>query len=89
MHEDALIEHYIEPNPNRPGLDEVRLKDSGVAVWALIGYFQTPGADLERVAADYEVPVAAVEAAAAYYRRYKGLIDARIALNNLEVLQAA
>ncbi len=56
MDADRLIERYLEPDQYRPTPDEVRLKDYGVHVWALIGYLQTPGADLERVATDYAVP---------------------------------
>ncbi len=88
MHDDDLIEHYIELNPQRPGVAEARLTMLHVPVWALIGYLQTPGADVARVAEDYDVPVAAVEAAQAYYGRHKDLIDARIAANNAEASEA-
>lgn len=84
MDAETRIERYLEPNPNRDGLAEVRLKDYGVAVWALIGYLHTPGATIERVAADYGVPVVAVHAAYDYYERHKGLIDARIAANTTD-----
>ena len=84
MHDDDFIEQHIELNPQRPGLAEARLRLFHVPVWALIGYLQTPGADVARVAEDYAVPVAAVEAAQAYYRRHQALIDARIAANNAE-----
>ena len=80
--EDALITQYIEENPLRPGPADARLKESGVAVWALISYLERAvGGDIEQAASDYEVPVPAVEAARAYYRRNRALIDARIALN--------
>lgn len=88
MNEDDLIAQYIAPNPRRPGLAEARLVMFNVPVWALIGYLQTPGADVARVATDYDVPVAAVEAARAYYGRHKDLIDARIAANNAEAGEA-
>ncbi len=84
MDADRLIGQYLEPDPYRPTPDEVRLKDYGVHVWALIGYLQIPGADIERVAADYDVPVEAVHAAHAYYQRHKDLIDARLAQNNAD-----
>jgi uncharacterized protein (DUF433 family) len=87
--DEGLIATYIEPNPYRPGEDEACLKDYGVPVWALIGYLQTPGADIERVAADYDVPIEAVQAARAYYHRYQAPIDARIAANNAEARHAA
>jgi uncharacterized protein (DUF433 family) len=84
MDAETRIERYLEPSPHRDGLDEVRLKDYGVAVWALVGYLQTPGSSIERVAADYDVPVAAVQAAYDYYQRHQELIDARIAANTTD-----
>jgi uncharacterized protein (DUF433 family) len=72
---------YLEPNPNRPGPADVWLKDYGVSVWALVGYWQAAEHDVERVAADYEIPREAVEAALAYYERNREIIDARLAAN--------
>ncbi len=80
--DERLIARYIEPNPNKPGLDEAWLADSAVSVWALIGYLRAVGGDIEQVANDYEVPREAVEAAIAYYRKHKELIDNRIAANS-------
>jgi hypothetical protein len=80
--EDLLIAHYIEDDPYRPGPADARLKEYGTAIWALISYMDRAlGGDVEQTAADYEVPVAAVEAARAYYNRHRELVDARIALN--------
>ncbi len=79
----ALIEHYIEQNPHRPGLDEARLVGYGVAVWALIGYLTGAAGDRERVAEDYDIPVEAVEAAIAYYESHRVVIDARRAANRV------
>ncbi len=81
MDEKALVAKSIEPNPHRLGLDEARLKNYGVSVWALVGYLDAAGGDVDRVAADYELPRVAVEAALAYYRRHRELIDARLAAN--------
>jgi uncharacterized protein (DUF433 family) len=78
----AQIEQDIELNPQRPGLDRARLKDSGVSVWALISYLKYAArGDIARVAADYDVPVESVEAALAYYEQHSEAIDARIAAN--------
>ena len=77
----CLIEQYIESSPSRPGVEEARLREYGVPVWALIGHYQAVGRDPRQVAADYELPLAAVEAALAYYRRHRAAIDARIAAN--------
>lgn len=88
MNEDDLINQYIEQHPQRSGMGEARLIMFNVPVWALIGYLQTPGADATRVAVDYAVPRAAVEAALAYYHRHQNLIDSRIAANNAESREA-
>jgi uncharacterized protein (DUF433 family) len=83
--DDTLITEYIELNPDKPGLDQARIKEYGVAVWALVAYYHAAGGDLERVATDYEIPPVYVEAALAYYTRHKTLLDARIAINAGEV----
>lgn len=70
---DALIAAYSEPNPNRPGADEVRLKDSGVAVWTIIGDWRA-----------YDGDIAAVEAALVYDRQQTEVIDACLAANNAD-----
>jgi uncharacterized protein (DUF433 family) len=79
--DDDLIAKYIEPNPNRPGADEVRLAPYGQSVWAIIGDYRVVEGDVQEVAADYDLPVEAVEAALAYYRRHKDIIDNRLAAN--------
>ena len=81
MSADELIQRYVEANPHRPGLDEARLRDYGVPVWALVGHLEAVDDDICQVASDYHLPREAVEAALAYYRRYRPLIDARIAAN--------
>ncbi len=58
-----------------------RLKVHRVPVWVLLGYWQGSAHDAGAVAEAYEVPVEAIAAALAYYRRHWALIDARIALN--------
>ena len=81
--DEALIDRWIEPNPNKRRTDEAWLKDSAVPVWAIVGYLEAVHGDILQVAADYDVPVEAVEAALAYYRRHTTLINARIAANAL------
>src|SRR5262249_47935656 len=76
-----LIARYIEPNPHRPGADEVRIRGTGIPVWALIGQFEATGLDRERTAASYRLPVEALDAALAYYSRHREVIRARIAAN--------
>ena len=79
-----LIQQYIEPNPHKPGIEEARLKEYGVPVWALIGYLPAVRGERSQLARAYGVPVEAVEAAYQYYLRYRAVIDARIAANNGE-----
>lgn len=75
--DQELIDRYIELNPRRPGRDRAQVKDAGVEVWALVGYYQGGAeGDIERVAHDYDIPVDAVRAALAYYASEKNLIDA-------------
>jgi uncharacterized protein (DUF433 family) len=82
MTTSELITQYVEENAQRPGPAHARLVETGVEVWALIGYYQNAaGCDPDRVAIDYEIPRAAVEAALAYYRHHKQLIDAQIRQN--------
>lgn len=76
--DDQLIERYIEPDPQHPGDEDVRVVGTGVPVWALIAYLQVAGGDVQRVAEDYELPLDATLAARAYYRLHRALIDARI-----------
>lgn len=84
IREEQLIERYIELNPHKAWLAEARLKDYGIAVWALVGYLPAVGNDLAQVAADHEIPREAVEAALAFYRRHQALIDARLAANSTD-----
>ena len=82
MSDDELIERWIEPDPNRPWVGEAVLRDYGVHVWALIGYYlQAVDQDAAEVAHDYDIPREAVEAALAFYRRHQCEIDVRLAQN--------
>ena len=83
--EDTLITDYVELNPDKPGFDQARLKEFGVAIWALVAYYQVVNGDLNQVAHDYEIPCEQVKAALAYYKRHRTLIDARVAINNGDV----
>lgn len=81
--DDDLIARHIEPNPLRPGVENARLTDSGVPVWALAGYLAAVDGDVRKIAADYDLPLETVRAAIAYYRRHQAAVDARIAANTL------
>jgi uncharacterized protein (DUF433 family) len=78
---DALIAQYVEVNPRWPALEDAQVVGAGVSVWALIAHYRAVGADKARVAAAYDLPEQAVEAAVQYYQRHRALIDARLALN--------
>lgn len=83
LDEQALIEDYIDPGWDRfpGGPADARLRNYGASVWALIGYLRLVGGDVDRVAQDYGLSRVAVDAALAYFRQNKALIDGRIRLN--------
>ncbi len=81
VEDQELIEKWIEPDPWKSGVEEARIKNYGMNVWAIIGYLGGENGDIAEAARAYDVPVEAIEAALAYYRRYRELIDARIAAN--------
>ncbi|MGH2584285.1 MAG: DUF433 domain-containing protein [Dehalococcoidia bacterium] len=81
--QEDLIARYIEENPAKPGPADARLVGYGVPVWALIGYLPAVGNRARQVAADYDLPLEAVEAALAFYGRHQAVIDARIAANRV------
>ena len=77
-----LIAREIEQDPNRPGPANVRLRSSGVPVWAIVGHFlHAVNRDPAAVARDYEISPEQVKAALAYYARNKAVIDGRLAEN--------
>jgi uncharacterized protein (DUF433 family) len=76
---DDLIARYIVRDRHTTP-DQAWLADSGVQVWAIIGYLR--GYDIDQTAADYDVPREAVEAALAYYDRHRTVIDAFLTLND-------
>lgn len=83
MTDDArLIARYIEPDPNHPGPGDVRLVDSAIPVWAIVGQLAANHWRVDVVAGEYSIPVAEVRASLAYYRQCKEVIDARLAANS-------
>jgi hypothetical protein len=89
MTEKELILRYIDVDPIHSGPGNVRLKDSGVHVWAIIGNYLANHRDVTRTASEYDIPVIEVEAAVAFYRRFQWAIDARLAENEEFDLDAA
>ncbi len=79
--DESLIDLHIESDPFHPGPSDVRLVESGVSVWAVIGHLPSVGGDPVKAAADYEITPEEMAAALAYYRRHRGAIDARLSAN--------
>ena len=77
--ERELITRWIDPDELGP--HEARVRDRGVAVWALIGYWRAVNFDTEAAARAYHLPREAMEAVLALYRRYGQYVDARLLLN--------
>lgn len=77
--DDDLIAAYIVENPRHEGPDRAETI-WGVPVWILVGHMR--GESPAETAAAYELPMIAVEAALAYYRRRRELIDARLLIND-------
>lgn len=78
--EQQLIDRWIDLDPYR-GRAEARLKRYGNSIWVLASYWYHDAGGVDAVAKEYDLPHEAVEAAYAYYRRHKKLVDARILLN--------
>jgi uncharacterized protein (DUF433 family) len=81
---EALIADRITQNPNKPTPDEVVIAGTSTPVWAVIAHAHAVGGDLERVASDYDIPVASVVAAIVYYYQNRQLIEARLLANELD-----
>ncbi len=76
-----MIARHVYLDLRHPNPAEARLVDSGVNVWALVGYRDANLAGLVEIAAAYELAEDAVRAAFAFYRRHRCAINGRIALN--------
>ena len=80
---DEEVDRMIEPD-EMGTRDRARLADHGIHVWALIAYLRGADGNIERIAADYRLPVTAVKAALRFYQRDPRFIDARLLLNSDE-----
>lgn len=80
---DALIARHIEPHPDpvKEGHAWYRLKERGVPVYAIIGSLTPTYDNADDVADAFGVSREAVDAAVAYYARYKEAIDSRLVTN--------
>ena len=78
---DALIARWLEQSPHHPEPAESWVLPRCVPVWSVIRQLELEYGKPEGVAEAFELPVEAVEAAVAYYRRHQSDIDARIREN--------
>jgi uncharacterized protein (DUF433 family) len=81
MTEEQLIQKWIDPESKQRGRANARMKESHIHVWALIGYWFGVEENADEVAWAYDIPREAVDAALAYYRQHKCLIDDRLEAN--------
>ena len=64
------------------GRADAPLMDSGVSIWAIVTYLRVYDNNVRAVADHFSISEIEVEAALAYYRRNKKLVDARVVLND-------
>lgn len=79
--EEALIARHVYVDPSHSTAGEASLVDSGVKLWALVAYRDANIAGLGELVNAYRLSPEAVRAAFAYYRRHRGEINGRLALN--------
>jgi uncharacterized protein (DUF433 family) len=77
-----LIRRWIRPQTGAVGDQDAVIVDTGIPIWALIGHYKGNGKHASLTASDYELPIEAVEAAVAYYRAHRELIEARLSAND-------
>jgi hypothetical protein len=79
--EVELLTRWLEPDPDSASKAAYRIAGYGVQVWALAGYLRDERgptrAYLSEAAQAFRVPREAVEAALAFYRRHRAVIDDR------------
>lgn len=76
--QQTLIARWIESNPHKADAAEAWVQPRCVSVWSIIRQLELEGGNASAVSAVYELPLEAIEAAAAYYEQHKQEIDARI-----------
>jgi uncharacterized protein (DUF433 family) len=79
--EDAQIARWIEPAAADTDPADCCVLPRRVPVWAIIGQLKLEYWKAEVVAGEYELPLEAVQAAMAYYRRNQRDVDQRVAAN--------
>jgi hypothetical protein len=79
--DEELIAQHVYFAPGRTTPELARLVEQAVPIWIIIDADRAYDGDTERIAASYAISCEAVEAARAYYRKYREYIDAKILLN--------
>lgn len=77
---DDLIAKWIEVS-EFDGPHQARIKDHGTPVWILAARLPVHSFDGRALAAEYDLPWEAFQAAMAFYDRHRAVIDARVLLN--------
>ena len=82
---DDLISRYIEPHPDpvKSGHAWYRLRERGVPVYAIIGSLTPAYDNTDDVAAAFGVSREAIDAAIAFYRRFKADLNCRLAASHV------
>lgn len=75
--DDELIARYMEPHRYKRGRANWRLVETGTPIWVFANALEGYRGDLARLAADYDLSPAQVDAALAYYERYRDIVDDR------------
>lgn len=84
LSDTELINLYIDASSAAGGMADARLRHSWVPIWAVIGHIPVTGDAPEALADAYDIPVEEAEAALAFYRRHRDIVDARIAANRID-----
>jgi uncharacterized protein (DUF433 family) len=84
VNDQDLIDQFIKVDP-AGGCADARVIGHAVPIWALVGYWMANGRDIDRVARDYDLPTAAVQAALAFYAHHTEVIDNRMRSNIVRI----
>ncbi|HEY7293852.1 MAG TPA: hypothetical protein VH916_02380 [Dehalococcoidia bacterium] len=74
-------DRWIVPNPHKPEVAEAWVLPKHVSVWVIVRQLEIEGGQADVVADVFDLPIAAVDAARAYYEQHRAAIDERIARN--------
>lgn len=75
-----LIGKYIDTSH---GILKARIMPEQIHIWAIIGYLQATDWNEDKAANDHDLPLEAIQAAVAFYRKHSAAIDAYLEMNAL------